>query len=87
MKDLKIQQRDGNENVKKKRKPPTLHMHHTFLHISLPFLHDYNVKMPYFAFNEERKQSSLRSVRPGETTARRVPVLACKIAMCRDREN
>ena len=26
----------------------TLHVHHAFLYISLPSLHDYNVKMPYF---------------------------------------
>ena len=24
-------------------------MHHTFLHVSFPFLHDYDVKMPKFA--------------------------------------
>ena len=28
-------------------------MHHTFLYISFPFLHDYDVKMPYFAFMED----------------------------------
>ena len=33
----------------------TLHMHHTLLFISLPFLHDYNVKMPNFTFYRERK--------------------------------
>ena len=69
MKDLKIQQRGGNENVKKVTglisKPATLHVHHTFLYISLPFLHDYDVKMPNLAFNEERNQSSLRSVASG----------------------
>ena len=29
-------------------KTKTLHVHHAFLYISLPSLHDYNVKMPYF---------------------------------------
>ena len=28
----------------------TLHVHHTFLYISLPSLHDYDVKMPNFSF-------------------------------------
>ena len=30
-------------------------MHHAFLHISLPSLHDYHVKMPNFTFCEGRK--------------------------------
>ena len=30
-------------------KTTTLHLHPTFLYISLPFLHDYDVKMPNFA--------------------------------------
>ena len=66
-------QRSNNETATRTSKkitgllsnPPTLHVHHTFLYISLPFLHDYDVKMPNFAFNEERKQSSLRSVASG----------------------
>ena len=38
---------DSNENVKKKliallSKTTTLHVHHTFLYISLPSLYDYN---------------------------------------------
>ena len=38
---------DGNENVKKAIiLTTTLHVHQTFLHISLPFLNDYDVKMP-----------------------------------------
>ena len=42
---------DGNENGKKSNrftqisKTTTLHVHHAFLYISLPFLHDYGVKM------------------------------------------
>ena len=50
-----IQSQEGNENVKKKTiglisKTTTLHMDHAFLCISMPFLHDYNAKMPNFAF-------------------------------------
>ena len=41
---------DGNENGKKGigliSKTTTLHVHHAFLYISLPSLHDYNVKVP-----------------------------------------
>ena len=40
----------GNENVKKEigliSKKTTLHVHHAFLYISLPSLHDYDVKFP-----------------------------------------
>ena len=41
---------DGNENVIKAiglSKTITLQVHHTFLYISLPFLQDYDVKMPF----------------------------------------
>ena len=47
---------DGNENGKKAigldllRKTTTLHVDHAFLYISLPSLHDYDVKMPNFTF-------------------------------------
>ena len=38
---------DGNENIKKQlvkiSKTTTLHVHHAFLYISLPSLHDYDV--------------------------------------------
>ena len=52
---FKIRRRDGNENVKKQQvnfisKTTTFHVHHTFLYISLPFLHDYDVKCLIFAF-------------------------------------
>ena len=50
---LNIQRQDGNENVSKTIgliSKTTLHVHHAFLCISLPFLHDYDVKMPNFAF-------------------------------------
>ena len=39
------------------RKTTTLHVHHTCLYISFPFLHDYDVKMPNFAFYGGHKQA------------------------------
>ena len=52
---------DGNENVKKAiglwSKTTSLHTHHTFLYISLPLLHDYDVKMPSFTLYGGRKQA------------------------------
>ena len=43
---------DGNGNATKAigliHKTTILHVHHAFLYISLPSLHDYNVKMPNF---------------------------------------
>ena len=49
---LRSDDADGNENVTKAialiTKTTTLHVHHTFLYISLPSLHDYDVKIPYF---------------------------------------
>ena len=48
---------DGHEKVTKTigliSKTTTSHVHHTFLYISFPFLQDYDVKMPYFAFIED----------------------------------
>ena len=45
---------DGNENVKTTiglfSKTTTLHVDHAFLYIALPSLHDYDGKMPNFAF-------------------------------------
>ena len=38
-------------------KTKTLHVHHAFLYISLPSLHDYHVKIPNFTFCEGRKQA------------------------------
>ena len=53
---------DGNENVKKAvgllSKTTSLHVHHAFLYISLPLLHDYDVKMPSFTFHGGRKQAT-----------------------------
>ena len=50
---------DGNENVVKAiglpviSKTTTLHVHHTFLYISLLFLHDYDVKMLISCFMQD----------------------------------
>ena len=58
---LRFNDADGNENVKKKKtkglinQTTTSHVHHTFLNISFPFLHEYDVKMPNFAFYGGRK--------------------------------
>ena len=53
---------DGNENVKKAigllSKTTSLHVHHTFLYISLPLQHDYDVKMSSFTFYGGRKQAT-----------------------------
>ena len=53
---------DGNQVVKKAigllRKTTTLHVHHAFLYISLPSLHDYDVKMPNCKFYGGRKQAT-----------------------------
>ena len=53
---------DGNENVKKAigllSKKTSLHVHHAFLYISLPLLHDYDVKMLSFTFYGGRKQAT-----------------------------
>ena len=50
---------DGNENRKKAKfyisKTTTLHVHRALLYISLPLLHDYNVKMPNFTFYRGQK--------------------------------
>ena len=59
---LRSNDADGNENVKKTKglisKTTTLHVHHAFLYISLPSLHDYDVKMPNFTFYGGRKQAT-----------------------------
>ena len=38
----------------------TLHVHHAFLYISLPSLHDYVRKMPNFTFYGGRKQGTAK---------------------------
>ena len=53
---------NGNEDVKKAigllRKTTTLHVHHAFLYISSPSLHDYDVKMPNCKFYGGRKRAT-----------------------------
>ena len=53
---------DGSEDVKKAigllRKTTSLHVHHAFLYISLPSLHDYDVKMPNCKFYGGRKRTT-----------------------------
>ena len=39
----------------------TSHVHHAFLYISFPFLHEYLVKMPNFAFYREKKNKQGRN--------------------------
>ena len=51
---------DGNENLKKAisliSKTTALHVHHAFLYISLPSLHNYDMKWPNFTFIWERER-------------------------------
>ena len=58
---LRSNDADNNKNVKKTigliSTTTTSHVHHAFLYISFPFLHDYDVKMPNFAFYGGRKQA------------------------------
>ena len=53
---------DGNKDVIKAigllRKTTPLQVHHAFLYISLPSLHDYDVKMPNCKFYGGRKQAA-----------------------------
>ena len=53
---------NGNENAKKAMgllsKTTTLHVHHAFLYISLPSLHDYHLKMPDFTLYGGRNQAT-----------------------------
>ena len=54
-----VHTRDGNENaIGLLSKTTSLHVHHAFLYISLPLLHDYDVKMPSFTFYGGRKQAT-----------------------------
>ena len=61
---LRSNDADDNENVQNTTglisKTTTSHVHHTFLYISFPFLHDYDVKMPYFALYRGRKQATTK---------------------------
>ena len=55
---------DRNENVTKAigliAKTTTLHVHHAFLYISLPSLHDYDVKMHNFTLYRGRTQATTK---------------------------
>ena len=61
---LRSNDEDGNKNVQKKKptglisKTTTLQVHHALLYSS--FLHDYDVKMPNFAFYGVRKQATTK---------------------------
>ena len=62
---LRSNDADGKENVRKTigfiSKTTTLHEHHAFFCTFLcPFLHDYDVKMPNFAFYRVRKQATAK---------------------------
>ena len=52
---------DSNDSAKTGmgllNKTTILHVHHAFLYISLPSLHDYNVKVPDFTLFGGRKQA------------------------------
>ena len=50
--------RTSKEAIRLLRKTTTLHVHHAFLYISLPSLHDYDVKMPNYKFYGGRKQAT-----------------------------
>ena len=58
---------DSNEDVKKAvgliSKITILHVHHAFLYISLPSLHDYDVKMPNFTFHRGKTQAMTKFLR------------------------
>ena len=43
-----FKRRRQRERQKRQAKTTTLHVHHAFLYISRPLLHDYNVKLPNF---------------------------------------
>ena len=61
---LRSNDADDNENVKKTigliSKTAISHVHHTFLYLSSPFLHDCDVKMPNFAFYGGHKQATTK---------------------------
>ena len=63
---LRSNDADGNENVKKKKKRVLLAKQQLgtcitpFCTFLSPFLHDYDVNMPNFAFYGRRKQASMK---------------------------
>ena len=70
IRDFKIQRRGRQQERQKHNrftiglisKTTTSHVHHTFFYISFPFLHDYDVKMPNFAFYGGRKQTTTKFI-------------------------
>ena len=61
---LRCHHGNDNENVKNAivwiGKTSTLHVHHSFLYISLPSLNEYDGKMPNFSFYGGRKQAKAK---------------------------
>ena len=61
---LRSNDTDDNENVKNTigliSKTTISHVHHTFLNIYFPFLHNCDVKMPNFAFYGGRNQATTK---------------------------
>ena len=62
-----IMKRGGRQKSKKKKlaiglitKTTIVHVHHAFLYISLPTLHDYDVKMPNFTFYRGSTQATTK---------------------------
>ena len=54
--------RESKKAIAWQGKTTTLLVHHAFLYISLPSLHDYHVKMPNFTFCEGRKQAMTKFI-------------------------
>ena len=52
------QRRRRRQRERQESKTTTLHVHHAFLYISLPSLHDYDVKMPNFTCCGEREHKT-----------------------------
>ena len=50
------QQRERQKTKGLMSKTTTLHVHHAFLYLSLPSLHNYDVKWPNFKFTWERER-------------------------------
>ena len=61
---LRCQYGDSNENVKKaigldwQINTSALHVHHAFLYISLPLMHDYDVNGQIFTFHRHREHTT-----------------------------
>jgi len=51
----------NKQTIDSQCKTTTVHVHHTFLYISLPFLLDYDVELPNFAFLMENVNKQRRN--------------------------